>query len=186
MPCPISSPHSHATSSTTSNSQRRSRRHLSVMVPSAKKVSTGSGGSGTADELLRGVPKDHVETVQKVVDRARRAADQWSVEVTDFLEPPAADAAQRAVAKLADVEARAWGGHERAERVRLALGRSEMLDAEDVTGDADAGGGIVVVLDVKGNFLFDPADHRDFLGAVLNTGIERSRVVGAVQTTTPA
>ena len=88
LPCPISSPHSHATSSTTSNSQRRSRRHLSVMVPSAKKVSTGSGGSGTADELLRGVPKDHVATVQKVVDRARRAADQWSVEVTDFLEPP--------------------------------------------------------------------------------------------------
>ena len=29
---------------------------------------------------------------------------------------------------------------------------------------------------VKGNFIFDSATHRDFLGACLGTGIERSRV----------
>lgn len=29
---------------------------------------------------------------------------------------------------------------------------------------------------VQGNFMFDPATHRDFLGAILGTGIERSKV----------
>ena len=36
--------------------------------------------------------------------------------------------------------------------------------------------GAVVFLDVRGNFVFDAADHRDFLGAVLGTGIERDRI----------
>ena len=31
-------------------------------------------------------------------------------------------------------------------------------------------------LDIAGNFLFDPATHRDFLGAVLGTGIVRDKV----------
>ena len=31
-------------------------------------------------------------------------------------------------------------------------------------------------MQVSGNFMFDAADHRDFLGAVLGTGIERYRV----------
>jgi len=35
--------------------------------------------------------------------------------------------------------------------------------------------GVSAVL-VKGNFIFDPATHRDFLGACLGTGIERSKV----------
>lgn len=35
--------------------------------------------------------------------------------------------------------------------------------------------GVSAVL-VKGNFIFDSATHRDFLGACLGTGIERSKV----------
>lgn len=31
---------------------------------------------------------------------------------------------------------------------------------------------------VEGNFLFDKAGHRDFLGAVLGTGIAREKVRG--------
>ena len=34
----------------------------------------------------------------------------------------------------------------------------------------------VSALLVKGNFIFDSANHRDFLGACLGTGIERSKV----------
>jgi hypothetical protein len=36
----------------------------------------------------------------------------------------------------------------------------------------------VSALEVAGNFMFDAATHRDFLGAVLGTGIERSKVGG--------
>ena len=43
-----------------------------------------------------------------------------------------------------------------------------LLTAAQTTG--------VSALLVKGNFLFDSANHRDFLGACLGTGIERSKV----------
>lgn len=36
--------------------------------------------------------------------------------------------------------------------------------------------GGVAVLHVRGNFMFDAASHRDFLGACLGTGIDRSKV----------
>ena len=39
---------------------------------------------------------------------------------------------------------------------------------------SQAGG--VAAVRVQGNFMFDPATHRDFLGAILGTGIERSKV----------
>jgi RNA-binding protein YlmH len=35
------------------------------------------------------------------------------------------------IGRMADVEARRWGGFERAERVRLALGRAEVLDGPE-------------------------------------------------------
>jgi photosystem II S4 domain protein len=34
----------------------------------------------------------------------------------------------------------------------------------------------LAALDVAGNFLFDPATHRDFLGSILGTGIVREKV----------
>ena len=36
--------------------------------------------------------------------------------------------------------------------------------------------GGVTALSVRGKFMFDAATHRDFLGACLGTGIERSKV----------
>ena len=111
--------------------------------------------------------------------------------------------------RAADVAAFPWGGHARAERVRIITGRPETLgepweegggdDAlgDEALGDAAAASasskgaappadsfralasdtdGAVVFLDVRGNFVFDAADHRDFLGAVLGTGIERDRI----------
>jgi RNA-binding protein YlmH len=32
------------------------------------------------------------------------------------------------------------------------------------------------VCSIEGNFMFDPATHRDFLGAVLGTGIDRKKI----------
>jgi photosystem II S4 domain protein len=49
----------------------------------------------------------------------------------------------------------------------VAITRSEMpLDVSQVA---------VTVLDIAGNFLFDTATHRDFLGAMLSTGIVREK-----------
>ena len=59
-----------------------------------------------------------------------------------------------------------------AERCRIAVGREEQLaGAADDPGQLDG----VMAVQCKGNFMFDPATHRDFLGACLGTGIERSK-----------
>lgn len=36
--------------------------------------------------------------------------------------------------------------------------------------------GEVALVSIKGNFMFDPATHRDFLGAALGTGVQRTQV----------
>ena len=63
-----------------------------------------------------------------------------------------------------------------AERTRLVLGNEEAVAA--VSADPAQAGG-VAALSVRGNFMFDPATHRDFLGALLGTGIERQKVLPA-------
>jgi photosystem II S4 domain protein len=62
----------------------------------------------------------------------------------------------------------AWGGYPQAERVRLAIARTDLpLEPSQIE---------LTVLSIAGNFLFDPASHRDFLGATLGTGIVREKV----------
>lgn len=138
----------------------------------------GGGGGVAASGLLSGVHPESVEACRAIVERAQAASDTWGVDYTDFLDPALAGDALACVGRLADCEARPWGGYDRAERVRLVFGRPEVLDAEvdgfaEVTDDVS---GIVALLDVSGNFLFDAADHRDFLGAVLGSGIDRDKV----------
>lgn len=66
---------------------------------------------------------------------------------------------------MADVSGVAWGGYPQAERCRLVVGREEALGAL-AGGPAELGAelGGVAAVEVKGNFMFDPATHRDFLG----------------------
>ena len=50
----------------------------------------------------------------------------------------------------------------------MAIARSEIpLDQSQL---------LITALDIAGNFLFDPATHRDFLGSILGTGIVRDKV----------
>jgi len=125
------------------------------------------------------VHPESVADVARIVDKAQAAADKWGVDYTEFLDPALADACLMCVGRMADVEARAWGGFERAERVRLVMGRPEVLDSDEgfakAAGDWESGG-IVALLQIEGNFLFDKADHRDFLGAAVGSGIERDRL----------
>ena len=184
---------------------RRGLRGERVISRAGKK---GSKGGGAASGLLSGVHPDSVEAVARIVEKAQAASDQWRVETTAFLDPALAADALMCLERAADVAAFPWGGHARAERVRIITGRPETLgepweegggvggrdEALDdeaaatpregslappadsfraLASDAD---GAVVFLDVRGNFVFDAADHRDFLGAVLGTGIERDRI----------
>ncbi|MEW5304017.1 MAG: hypothetical protein WDW36_006655 [Sanguina aurantia] len=74
---------------------------------------------------------------------------------------------------LADLKVVAWGGYAQAERVRLSMGREEVMESAQLNPSELES---VVALEVKGNFMFDPAAHPDFLGAILGTGIVRDKV----------
>lgn len=117
------------------------------------------------EELLKGI--DNRDTVARVIDLAEIAIKTWEVVLTDFLSPPELIEIERGFSRLTEVELIAWGGYPQAERKRVAIARSELpLDNSQVA---------VTALDIAGNFLFDTATHRDFLGAMLGTGIVREK-----------
>jgi photosystem II S4 domain protein len=118
------------------------------------------------EDLLKGV--ENRETVVRVIDQAEQAIKTWEVIQTDFLAPPELAEVQQAFARLTEIHLVAWGGYPQAERQRLAIARAELpLDTAQVE---------LAGLEIAGNFLFDQATHRDFLGAMLGTGIVRDKV----------
>ncbi|MBD2002479.1 MULTISPECIES: photosystem II S4 domain protein [Cyanophyceae] len=117
------------------------------------------------EELLKGV--ENRDTVARVIDLADQAIKTWEVVVTDFLSPPEIVEIQQAFNRLTEVQLVAWGGYPQAERQRIAIARSEIpLEVSQVP---------VAALDIAGNFLFDQATHRDFLGSMLGCGIVREK-----------
>jgi len=117
------------------------------------------------EELLKSV--ENRDSVARIIDLSAQAMKTWEPVLTDFLSPPELAEIQRVFSRLTEVHLLAWGGYPQAERQRLAIARSEIpLDQAQVA---------VVVLEIAGNFLFDTATHRDFLGAMLGTGIVREK-----------
>ncbi len=147
------------------------RRHAACAA--AARGAAGGPPASERDGVLRGVLPEHRDIVARVVELAQAAGERWDVATTDFLEPPVASDALLAVSRLADVEARAWGGFATAERCRLRLGRPEALDAEASPEEPAC----VALLNVEGNFMFDTASHRDFLGVRLLRKRVQQRVV---------
>jgi photosystem II S4 domain protein len=118
------------------------------------------------EELLKRV--EEREEIARIIDRAEQAIRTWEVVLTDFLSPPLLAEAQQLFANLTEVKVLAWGGYPQAERQRLGISRAEIgLEQEQIE---------LAALDLAGNFLFDPASHRDFLGAILGTGIVRDKI----------
>jgi photosystem II S4 domain protein len=118
------------------------------------------------DELLKSV--ENRDAIVRIIDQAEQALKTWDIVASDFLSPPELAEVQRVFARLTEVELLPWGGYPQAERQRLAIARSDLpLDPSQVA---------VAALDIAGNFLFDQATHRDFLGALLGTGIVREKV----------
>lgn len=117
------------------------------------------------EELLKGI--ENRECVARAIDQAEQAIKTWEVTLTDFLSPPELADTMTVFKRLTDVELVAWGGYPQAERQRIAIARSDLpIDSASVN---------VAAVEIAGNFLFDTANHRDFLGAMLGTGIVREK-----------
>ena len=108
------------------------------------------------------------DTLSRLLDLGDRAIQTWEVVCSDFLSPPEITEALQVFSKMTEIQVLPWGGYAQAERQRLAIARAELpLDQSMVSLTAIA---------ISGNFLFDTATHRDFLGALLGTGLERQKV----------
>ncbi|MCM1982093.1 photosystem II S4 domain protein [Lyngbya confervoides] len=118
------------------------------------------------NDLLQGT--EHPKMLTRILDQAEQALKTWEVVQTDFLSPPEVVEVQARLARLTELQGVAWGGYPQAERQRFALARAELPLAPDPVD--------LTLLAISGNFLFDPATHRDFLGAILGTGIVREKV----------
>ena len=117
------------------------------------------------EELLKAV--ENRDTVARVIDQADQAIKTWEIVFTDFLSPPSLIEIQQRFSRLTEVQLVAWGGYPQAERQRLAIARAELpLEKSQVE---------VAALEIAGNFLFDTATHRDFLGSMLGSGIVRDK-----------
>ena len=118
------------------------------------------------EDVLKGV--ENRETATRLLDLADQALRTWEVVFSDFLSPPELAEAQRIFARLTEVQILPWGGYPQAERQRLAIARTDLpLEPDQVA---------IAAISISGNFLFDPATHRDFLGSLLGTGIVREKV----------
>ncbi len=118
------------------------------------------------EDLLKGV--ENREAIARVIDQANQAIKTWELVCSDFLSPPELAEVKVIFSRLSEVHLLAWGGYEQSERQRLVIAKAELPLAVDQVQLAAIG--------IEGNFLFDPATHRDFLGAILGTGIVRDKV----------
>lgn len=119
----------------------------------------------TRQELLNGI--ENRDCIARIIDLAEQALKTWEITQTEFLSPPEIAEAQGIFRRLTEIQALSWGGYPQAERQRMAIARSEIpLDSSHVE---------IAAIDISGNFLFDTATHRDFLGSLLGTGIVREK-----------
>ena len=111
---------------------------------------------------------ENKEALSRIIDKAEQAIRTWEPVATDFLSPPELYEAQAVFDRLADVHTIASGGYPQAERQRMLIARAEIpLEETPVP---------LAALSIAGNFLFDTATHRDFLGSLLGTGLVRTKV----------
>ncbi|CAK0782752.1 hypothetical protein CVIRNUC_005947 [Coccomyxa viridis] len=152
----------------------RLREHFHRSITSKPSIRSGVQGYAGRDTLLNGVPSEYKEDVARVIEQAERAAEtSWTTIHTDFYTPPVVSHAMARIQQLASVKGVPFGGYTQAERQRVILGQPELVEALELDPSQE---GCVAALSVKGNFMFDAVTHRDFLGSICGTGIDRGKV----------
>lgn len=115
--------------------------------------------------------KDEEEelTAAKVLDKAKNALQKHEPTFTNFLNPYQRELLTSILDQIYDLKYLLYGGFERAERKRIGL-MPDYYMREIVSNP-------LAICEISGNFNFESVSHRDFLGAILGTGIKRE-VVG--------
>lgn len=115
---------------------------------------------------LRG--DDELAIGAHIIDSAERAWQTNRPQITDFYDPYQVKVAKSVLDGIGEVASLFFGGYKRAERVRLVIYPQFYLTETIETP--------ISVLEVTGNFQFQSVTHRDFLGAILGTGLTREKI----------
>ncbi len=120
------------------------------------------------ETLLFELEEEEREIGDKVLDKAEQALRSHQPQYTNFLNPRQLYITQPILEKIRDLKYLTYGGYQQAEREILALMPDyyipDMVDPP------------LALLDIYGQFKFQTVSHRDFLGAILGTGIKRNQV----------
>lgn len=153
-----------------------SEMHNGILLRSGYVTLTPTANASDRDKLLRdsearGVSREITDRILSAADRVVRT---WTATVSEFVTPPESEVLVSTLSELSDVRVEAWGGYEQAERKVLAMAHSDIAESNVAVHDLVKDE--LACLEIKGNFLFDVATHRDFLGAVVGAGITRQKV----------
>lgn len=106
-------------------------------------------------------------TAAAVMDRAEKAAETGRPQCTDFLDPSLQRVAERVLHQYKQLKSISWGGYLGAERVRVMIFPAA---AQYRTADVPLS---ALEIEVAGDA---GLSHRDYLGAVLGTGLKREKI----------
>ena len=113
----------------------------------------------THDELI----------VSRIEDKIRQCRDGYYVTATGLLDSHEQALARKVMMRSADVRTFLWGGYEGAERRMLVC-----VPADIPLTDEEAADGLLKVLRITRPAISRELSHRDYLGAMLGLGIDRS------------
>lgn len=114
--------------------------------------------------------KDNKTTIKRMLDLANKSYTQNMFTFTDFLGEGEQSLFYEAAKDFAFVKYQVFGGIEDAERVMIRFGNKEELGYEE-----DFPIAIIKISPLLLKFS-DDLSHRDYLGALMNLGVERSKM----------
>jgi len=110
--------------------------------------------------------KNQILNMRKLLDKIEITLNKYQVQVTDFMDPYEIRLSRSILNRFADIEYKEIGGIEEAERNIIVI-YPHYIQIEDIDLYIAA-----LSIEVNNNKL----SHRDFLGGILNLGINRSKV----------
>ena len=120
------------------------------------------------EKLLSEFADEDPTVLAIVLDKSEEALISHQPRSTKFLNPHHLYLAQQLLDQIRDLKYLLYGGYKQAERQRLGLMPDYYI--EDMVDEP------LTLLEIKGQFKFQNVSHRDFLGAILGTGIKREMV----------
>ncbi|CAN8076019.1 unnamed protein product [Agarophyton chilense] len=127
------------------------------------------------EKLLNFAHANNIEKMlaQNMLALSERAVRERTILTSHFLTPLESSCVLDIVRAIRDTRAMCWGGYGDAERRLLVVGCAYRV--EDEQRLLDAANHELVVVKLEGKF-DERTTHRDFMGAVLSSGLDRSQI----------